>query len=100
MADKGAGIVILNFNDYMKACYEHLLANIPNKNNPPEDPKINFEPVNEFALKNAKIQIQVTLKEALEEKLIAKDEFNAMNPDEKKPIQVLLHFKSTEGNQA
>ena len=25
--DKGAGLIILNFNDYMKACYEHLSAN-------------------------------------------------------------------------
>ena len=31
--DKGAGILILNFNKYMRACYEHLIAktkdNIP-----------------------------------------------------------------------
>ena len=32
-ADKGEGIVILNFNDYMKACYNHLLSNISNKTN-------------------------------------------------------------------
>ena len=24
--DKGAGIIILNFNDYMQACYKHLLS--------------------------------------------------------------------------
>ena len=24
--DKGAGIMILNFNEYMKSCYEHLLS--------------------------------------------------------------------------
>ena len=30
-ADKGAGIVILNFQDYMKSCYDHLLSSIPTK---------------------------------------------------------------------
>ena len=37
-ADKGGGVVILKLNDYMKVCYNHLLA------------------VNEFALENAKKQ--------------------------------------------
>ena len=30
-ADKGAGIVILNFKDYMKTCYDHLLSIQPKK---------------------------------------------------------------------
>ena len=68
----------------MKACYDHLLANIPNQNNPPEDPKIYFQAVNEFDLKNAKTLIQATPKEALEEKIFTKEEFNAINPEEKK----------------
>ena len=30
-ADKGAGIVILNFNDYVKSCYDHLLSSLPDQ---------------------------------------------------------------------
>ena len=28
--DKGAGIMILDFTSYMKACYEHLMSSQPN----------------------------------------------------------------------
>ena len=28
--DKGAGIMLLDFRSYMKACYDHLLSNKPN----------------------------------------------------------------------
>ena len=32
-SDKGAGIVILNYKDYMKSCYDHLLSSLPNETN-------------------------------------------------------------------
>ena len=35
--DKGAGIVILDFNIYMRACYDHLLSKQPNQTNPMEE---------------------------------------------------------------
>ena len=54
-ADKGAGIVILNFNDYVKSCYDHLLSSVPNQTaEKDEPPKMYYEAVNEFALENAK----------------------------------------------
>ena len=52
-ADKGAGIVILNFNDYMKKCYDHLLSSVP-KQSESEEPKIYYKAENEFALEDAK----------------------------------------------
>ena len=52
-ADKGAGIVILDFEDYMKSCYNHLLSSLPNKNTL-EEKEIYYKPVNEMALEEAK----------------------------------------------
>ena len=50
-ADKGAGIVILNFQDYIKACYEHLMSSVPSESEHDiNDPKMYYKPVNEFAL--------------------------------------------------
>ena len=92
-ADKGAGIVIINFKDYMTACYEHLLSSIPNQSSSNEEPKMYYKAVNEFALENAKTQILSTLKEALEEKIITKEEFNAMNPEEKNLSKFYCNFK-------
>ena len=42
-ADKGAGIVIINFQDYIKACYDHLLSSLPNVNSE-EEPELYYEP--------------------------------------------------------
>ena len=53
-ADKGAGIVIVNFKDYLKSCYDHLLSSIPNKSELDiEEPKMYYEALNEFALEGA-----------------------------------------------
>ena len=68
-ADKGAGIVIVNFEDYMKSCYNHLLTSLPNQNSE-EAPKMSYSPVNEFALEDAKTKIIEVLDEALEAKII------------------------------
>ena len=53
LAHKGAGIVILNFPDYMKACYNYLLSSLPNKSDNKE-PELYYKAVNEFSLEGAK----------------------------------------------
>ena len=35
--DKGAGIVVLDFNIYMRACYDHLISKQPSINNIDEE---------------------------------------------------------------
>ena len=44
-------------------------------------------------LRMQKNKIQATLKEALEETIITKDEFNAVNPEEKNPSKFYCNFK-------
>ena len=87
--DKGAGIMILDFKSYMRACYDHLLSSQPNTTEG-EEPKMYYKKEDEFALERAKKHIKDTLKEALEENNITKEEFKAMDPDEQKSLKVLL----------
>ena len=49
--DKGAGIMILNFNDYMKACYEHLWSKT-------KDNKPYYKEVDNFEIDRSKAKIQ------------------------------------------
>ena len=93
-ADKGAGIVILDFQDYLKSCYDHLLSSIPGQDlEEEENPKLYYEPVNEFALENAKNKIIDTLKEAFENNIITKEEFAMMNPKEKNASKFYCNYK-------
>ena len=48
--DKGAGLIILDFNTYMRACYEHLLAKQPDQ----ADPQSYYRREDDFALERAK----------------------------------------------
>ena len=52
-ADKGAGIVILDFEDYMKNWYKYLLSSLP-KEITIEKQELYYKPVNEMALEKAK----------------------------------------------
>ena len=81
--DKGAGIIILDFKEYMMACYNHLLENQPNQVE--ENPNKYYKKEDDFALERAKKYIQKTLKEALEENIITKEEYKHMDPEDKNP---------------
>ena len=63
--DKGAGVIILNFNDYMKTCYEHLTSE-QSPNNP------YYVEVDDIALDMAKKKINVSLIKVLKKKLYPK----------------------------
>jgi hypothetical protein len=56
--DKGAGIIILNFNEYVKACYEHLLSETI-------DGQRYYSEVNELEIEKARGEIDNILKEGL-----------------------------------
>ena len=85
-ADKGAGIVIVNFKDYMKSCYNHLSSTLPNQSSE-EAPKTYYAPVNEFALEEAKTKILGVLDESLETNIITKEEYSEMNSENKDPAK-------------
>ena len=87
--DKGAGIIILDFNSYMKACYNHLLSNQPGQYDQEGTLKY-YQKEDDFAADKAKNHINATPKRALEEKIISKEEYKAMDPDDKKPFKFLL----------
>ena len=89
--DKGAGLIILDFNTYMRACYDHLLSKQPNQTGP--EPQSYYKKQDEFALERAKKHIENVLKEALNEGIIDKAEFSAMNPEDKTPSKFYCNFK-------
>ena len=76
--DKGAGLIIANFDDYLEACDEHLKST--NSDSKPFYTKVNATKVVE-----AKTEIKLLLQEALDNEIITKNEFEEMNPDDKNP---------------
>ena len=84
--DKGAGIIILNYDTYMKACYEHLLSKT-------EDDIPYYSKVDDLAVERAKMKIREVLEEGLEQGFISKNEFNAMIADDKMPGKFYSNFK-------
>ena len=76
--DKGAGVIVLDFNEYLKACYEHLTSEIA-----PGQPY--YSPVNELEIETTKEKIRSLLKQGLDNDIISKSEFEEMSPDDKGP---------------
>ena len=88
--DKGAGIIILNFKDYMRACYEHLYSRLENKG----EVSLNYyQNVEDVFLQRAKIEIISVLQQALENQLISSGEFQAMDPTDCDPARFYCNFK-------
>ena len=61
--DKGAGIVIVNFEDYIKVCYEHLTSKQTNDQQ-------YYSEVTDLNLEQAKQDINNVLKEGLDKEYI------------------------------
>ena len=88
--DKGAGIMILDFCDYMKACHDHLNSKQEIEN---DSDKEYYVKVNSLTLEKAKTKVKNILDEALENNLISQDEHNAMNVEDGDPAKFYLIFK-------
>ena len=58
-----------------------------------EEPRMYYKPENEFALEDAKERIEATLKEALENYIITKEEYTAMKPENKSAAWFYCSFK-------
>ena len=88
--DKGAGLMILNFNDYMQACYDHLYSS-------QSDEKGNcqryYKQVDYSSLDEGKQQIKSLLQEGLDNNIITKEQFLEMDPDAKNPAHFYCLFK-------
>ena len=84
--DKGAGIIILDYSEYVKACYKHLTSS-QSEGNP------YYTQVDALEVERSKAQIENTLLEALKNNIISQDEFHAMNPKDKEPGRFYCNFK-------
>ena len=78
--DKGAGVIIHNFKDYMKSAYEHLLSKT-------SEGESYYKRIADIELQVSKSIIKSVLTEGLEAQIITKEEFVAMNPDDKNPAK-------------
>ena len=88
--DKGAGIIILDFTVFMKACYEHLASE-----KLMSDREVNkyYLEVNEIELEMSKTKIQNLVKEGLENEILSKEEYEAMIADDKQAAKFYCTFK-------
>ena len=84
--DKGAGVIILNYDEYMRSCYVHLTS-FQSENKP------YYTQVDEFEIERTKSKISNTLKEALSDGIISQDEHSEMIADEKGPGRFYCNFK-------
>ena len=64
--DKGAGIIILDYNEYVKACYIHLTSS-QSEGNP------YYTQVDALEVERSKAQIEYTLLEALKNNIISQN---------------------------
>ena len=78
--------MILNFNEYMKSCYEHLLSKTSNN-------QAYYKQVEAYKVDEAKSKIETTLKDMLNSNIITRQEFNAMCPKDKVPGRFYANFK-------
>ena len=87
--DKGAGIIICDFDKYLDSCYEHLSSKITI--NDQEQPY--YQKITLSDLQKAKDKIETILKKGHQEKFITKSELDAMLPSEKGPGKFYQLFK-------
>ena len=87
---KGAGIIILNYTDYMEACFNHLNA-VQTLETGEVTPF--YSKVEPKALEKTINKIQLVLQEAENNNIISKQEKDAMNPAECSAGKFYLNFK-------
>lgn len=88
--DKGAGIIILNFDDYLKACYSHLWSEQAHEDGAS---KPYYNKVDDFEIERAKRRIINVLDVGLNSQIITQQEYNEMNPEDKDVGRFYCNFK-------
>ena len=88
--DKGGGIILLDTPEYIRSCYEHLNKKYTN---PDGSESHYYEQVDETLLETAKSEIKSVLKEAFDNDIITKQDFEAMDPSDKTPARYYQLFK-------
>ena len=88
--DKGAGIIILDYPVYMRACYEHLSSE---KRIGDEGTKKYYSRVEKIELERSKSKIRNLVQEGLDNEILNQEEYNAMLSDEKEAAKFYCTFK-------
>ena len=88
--DKGSGIIVLDYDDYMSAAKKHLDSKheLESGETVPFYSEVEIE-----AIENAKSKIKNILQEALDNDIITKEENDAMNPDGASVGKFYMNFK-------
>jgi hypothetical protein len=88
--DKGAGIIILDYPVYMRACYEHLSSE---KTIGDEGSKKYYSMVEKIELEKSKSEIRNLVQEGFDTDILSKEEYNAMLSDDKEAAKFYCTFK-------
>ena len=88
--DKGAGMIILDYPVYMRACYQHLTSE---KIMDDGEIKQYYLRVSAIELEKTKSKIRHLVQEGLDNQIISQDEYNAMIGDDKEAAKFYCTFK-------
>ena len=88
--DKGAGIIILEFEEYVKSCYEHLRSVQIQKDGSSIPYYIQ---INELQIGKAQQNIHKIIEEGFHHGYISAQEFSEMNPEDKDFGRFYCNFK-------
>ena len=88
--DKGAGVFIVDFDDYVKSCDSHLKEEqIDEKGNK----KKYYREVDQETIQEASSKIKLLLEEGIDNQWLSKQEYEAMWPEGKKASKFYCNFK-------
>ena len=90
--DKGAGIIILKYIEYAKACYKHLTSSQSGWNP-------YYLQVDALEVERSEIQTKNTLLVALEKNIILEDESHAINAKDIEASRFYCNFKVHKKNE-
>ena len=85
-APNSAGLIILNYPEYMRAYYKHLLSK-------QSKTQSYYTQVDQLEVDISKKKIDDVMKEAFEKNIISKDDFDGMNASDKDPGRFYCNFK-------
>ena len=90
--DKGAGVIILNYQDYIKAGEEHLKQTI---NDDTRNQKHLYKKISDASFIEAKTKLQSLLMSGFENEIISKEELESMSLKAKQCPSSIAISKST-----
>ena len=88
--DKGGGIIILDFNEYLRACYMHLADKHTQADGAQQN---HYELVSVFEIEKTKEAITKLIDEGLNNKIISQQEYDTINPEDKNLARFYCNFK-------